>query len=80
MDVAETTVDAHNTWVVSYASHTCINDHNIELTAQVDGVMEYIGWAVGQNFGVMDINVPAYVTHEEVGTFGSVSDSYRFTD
>lgn len=30
--------------------------------------MEYIDWAVEQNFGVMDINVPAYVTHEEVCT------------
>lgn len=28
---------------------------------------EYIDWAVGQKFGVMDINVPAYITHEEVG-------------
>lgn len=33
--------------------------------------MEYIDWAVAQNFGVMDINVPAYVTHEEVCIFGS---------
>lgn len=30
--------------------------------------MEYIDWAVSQHFGVMDINVPAYVTHEEVCT------------
>lgn len=77
MDAVDTTLDAHNTWVVSYISQTCGNDHNIKLTVQVDGVMEYIGWAVGQNFGVMDINVPAYVTHEEVGTFVSVS--YRCT-
>lgn len=33
--------------------------------------MEYIDWAVAQNFGVMDINVPAYVTHEEVCIFDS---------
>lgn len=35
-------------------------------TEQVDGVKEYIDWAVGQNFGVMDVNIPGYVTHEEV--------------
>ncbi|KAL7787084.1 hypothetical protein V8C37DRAFT_390950 [Trichoderma ceciliae] len=46
LDAVDTTLDAHNAWVV-------------------DGVMEYIDWAVAQNFGVMDINVPAYVTHEE---------------
>lgn len=33
--------------------------------------MEYIDWAVAQNFGVMDINVPAYVTQEEVCISGS---------
>lgn len=27
---------------------------------------QYIDWAIGQKFGVMDINVPAYVTYEEV--------------
>ena len=26
---------------------------------------EYIDWAVGQGFGIMDINVPHYVTREE---------------
>ncbi|CEI62974.1 Histone deacetylase clr3 [Fusarium venenatum] len=31
----------------------------------VDGVTDYIDWAVDQKFGVMDINVPAYVTHDE---------------
>lgn len=38
----------------------------VELTfSQVDGVTEYIDWAVGQGFGIMDINVPHYVTREE---------------
>ena len=27
---------------------------------QVDGVSNYIDWAVGEGFGVMDINVPGY--------------------
>lgn len=26
----------------------------------------YIDWAVSQEFGVMDVNVPAYITHQEV--------------
>lgn len=34
--------------------------------AQVDGVKQYIDWAIGENFGVMDVNVPGYVTQEEV--------------
>ncbi|KAL2204457.1 histone deacetylase [Sarocladium strictum] len=31
----------------------------------VDGVKDYIDWAVGQNFGVMDVNIPGYVTRDE---------------
>lgn len=30
-----------------------------------DGVTQYIEWAVAQKFGVMDINIPYYVTHPE---------------
>ncbi|KAI5457268.1 hypothetical protein BGZ63DRAFT_364672 [Mariannaea sp. PMI_226] len=41
---------------------TNLEPHNAWV---VDGVTEYIDWAVSQNFGVMDINVPAYITHEE---------------
>ncbi|OAR01822.1 hypothetical protein LLEC1_00665 [Akanthomyces lecanii] len=31
----------------------------------VDGVTQYIDWAAGQKFAVMDINVPAYVSQDE---------------
>lgn len=31
----------------------------------VDGVSQYIDWAVGQKFAVMDVNVPAYVSQDE---------------
>jgi len=41
---------------------TTLEAHNAWV---VDGVMEYIDWAAAQKFGIMDINVPAYVTHEE---------------
>ncbi|KAK7414744.1 Histone deacetylase hda1 [Neonectria punicea] len=46
---------------------TTLESHNAWV---VDGVTDYIDWAVGQKFGVMDINVPAYITHDED------SDSY----
>jgi len=39
-----------------------VEPHNAWIN---DGVMEYIDWAVGKNFGVVDINVPHYVTHSE---------------
>ncbi|KAJ4228214.1 Histone deacetylase hda1 [Fusarium solani] len=41
---------------------TSLDPHNAWV---VDGVTEYIDWAISQKFGVMDINVPAYITHEE---------------
>ncbi|KAF5667569.1 histone deacetylase [Fusarium heterosporum] len=41
---------------------TTLDPHNAWV---VDGVTDYIDWAVDQKFGVMDINIPAYVTHEE---------------
>ncbi|GAO14901.1 hypothetical protein UVI_02007400 [Ustilaginoidea virens] len=32
---------------------------------QVDGVTQYIDWAISENFGVMDINVSAYIAKDE---------------
>jgi hypothetical protein len=34
--------------------------------SQVDEVAQYIDWAMANEFGVMDINVPALVTTEDV--------------
>ena len=39
-----------------------------DILLQVDGVTEYIDWAVSRRFGVIDINVPAYITQDEVST------------
>ncbi|CCT73422.1 related to histone deacetylase A [Fusarium fujikuroi] len=39
-----------------------VDPHNAWV---VDGVTDYIDWAVDQKFGVMDVNIPAYVTHDE---------------
>ncbi|KAK4241069.1 histone deacetylase clr3 [Achaetomium macrosporum] len=36
--------------------------HNAWVT---DGVTRYIDWAVSRGFGVMDVNVPRYITHPE---------------
>jgi histone deacetylase 6 len=33
---------------------------------QTDGVTRYIDWAIEKGFGVIDVNVPHYVTHPEV--------------
>ncbi|KAF7563107.1 hypothetical protein G7046_g1043 [Stylonectria norvegica] len=41
---------------------TSLESHNSWV---VDGVTDYIDWAVSRKFGVMDVNVPAYITHEE---------------
>ena len=35
-------------------------------TRQTDGVLQYIDWATGKGFGVVDINIPHYITHPEV--------------
>jgi histone deacetylase 6 len=52
---------------------TSLEPHNAWV---VDGVTRYIDWAVSQNFGVMDINVPAYVTQEEVSFASLLEDQY----
>ncbi|KAF4120950.1 histone deacetylase 6 [Geosmithia morbida] len=41
---------------------TTLEPHNSWV---VDGVTDYIDWAVKEGFGVMDINVPAYLTQDE---------------
>ncbi|KYK54228.1 Histone deacetylase superfamily [Drechmeria coniospora] len=41
----------------------------------VDGVTQYIDWFIGQNFGLMDINVPAYITNEETRQVDMLKDT-----
>ncbi|TQS33216.1 hypothetical protein Golomagni_06445, partial [Golovinomyces magnicellulatus] len=38
-----------------------VDSHNSWV---VDGVMQYIDWAVSQKFGIMDINIPAYISQD----------------
>lgn len=35
---------------------------------QVDGVTDYIDWAISEKFGIMDINIPSYVATDDVST------------
>ncbi|KAL1900896.1 Histone deacetylase hda1 [Sporothrix stenoceras] len=42
-----------------------LDSHNSWMN---DGVMSYIDWAIGQGFGVIDINVPHYNTQPEDNT------------
>jgi len=44
--------------------------------SQNDGVAQYIDWAVAKNFGVIDINVPHYITHPEA-SFLSLDRAHR---
>ncbi|KND92534.1 Histone deacetylase clr3 [Tolypocladium ophioglossoides CBS 100239] len=37
----------------------------IDTSLEPHNAWVYIDWAIGQKFGVMDVNVPAYITHEE---------------
>ncbi|KAG6015062.1 hypothetical protein E4U54_004372 [Claviceps lovelessii] len=46
----------------SDAIDSVLEPHNAWV---VDGVTQYIDWAISQKFGIMDINIPAYVTGEE---------------
>lgn len=36
------------------------------LTAKADIVKDYIGWAAGKNYAVIDVNIPKNVTVEPV--------------
>ncbi|KAH7173675.1 uncharacterized protein B0J16DRAFT_276226 [Fusarium flagelliforme] len=54
--------DPPQLWAQADAIDSSLDPHNAWV---VDGVTDYIDWAVDQKFGVMDINIPAYVTHDE---------------
>lgn len=44
--------------------------------SQVDGVTQYVDWAVSKKFGIMDINVPR---NPSVRAFPLVADSVTLT-
>lgn len=44
------------------AIHSTLESHNSWV---VDGVTDYIDWSVKQGFGIMDVNVPAYLAQDD---------------
>lgn len=64
-DVADNHLESHNAWVVSSAQNIFYPRLRLTLV-QIDNVVDYVDWAVSKGFGVMDVNVPAALPHEEV--------------
>ena len=65
-------LELHNTWLV------CILDCFISFKAPADSpkadvLKNYIGWAVKQGFGVVDVNIPKHLTGIDVSGQAFVS-------
>lgn len=37
--------------------------------AKADVVKDYVGWAIGKGYAVIDVNIPKHVTTEPVSSF-----------
>lgn len=57
-------LEAHNCWLVCYAPLNFVKYAN---DGKADVVKEYIGWAIGKGYAVIDVNIPKHVTIEPVG-------------
>lgn len=64
-DLIDNTVDPHNAFVVSVPSGPKQVRHCHTDYKQSDGVTSYIQWAHENDFGVIDANVPHYITRPE---------------
>ena len=52
-------LEPHNTWLVSdidFPPETIANAH------KADEVKDYVGWGVENGFGVIDVNIPKYIS------------------
>lgn len=58
-------LEAHNCWLVCYCSLDFVKYANDD---KADVVKEYIGWAIGKGYAVIDVNIPKHVTIEPVST------------
>lgn len=76
-DPLDNTVEAHNAWVVSKPKDYASPPVALLTTQQSDGVTQYIDWATKHGFGVMDANVPSYITKPEVSRAHSYSTKTR---
>lgn len=41
--------------------------HRCSCALKVDGTKDYIRWAVRHDFGVIDVNIPRFITDNETG-------------
>lgn len=57
-------LELHNTWLVRIFDFFPLKAFADPLKADV--LKNYIGWAVEQKFGVIDINIPKYLTGIDV--------------
>lgn len=66
-DLISNTVDPHNGFIVRIRTFRVFSDYHIILTRrpQLDGVTSYVDWGIKHGFGVVDANVPRYITHPE---------------
>ena len=56
--------ELHNTWLVSIVYRQTVHPLTVDL--KTDLTKSYIDWAVTNEFQVIDVNVPKYVTKREV--------------
>lgn len=61
-DLGTNRVDPHNAFVVRSPGNTSYLAAN---EVQLDGVQDYIEWGTKNGFGIIDINIPHYITQPE---------------
>lgn len=58
-------LELHNTWLVCHDIVKLTNA--LLIIAKSDATKPYLDWAVKQGFGIIDVNIPKYLTGLEVG-------------
>lgn len=61
-------LEAHNCWLVCTLSNIILRAGTNEIKADV--VKDYIGWAIGKGYAVIDVNIPKFVTNQSVSIEG----------
>lgn len=61
-------LEAHNCWLVC-GPVMCIPQKNANDN-KADAMKDYIGWAVGKGYAVIDVNIPKHVTGNPVSISG----------
>jgi len=58
-------LEAHNCWLVRSKS---LFGWSRLTNTKADIVKDYVAWAVGKGYGVIDVNIPKHVTMQDVCT------------